>query len=133
MKRNAAKDKELADNAYLLRAWKRWHRDQLEEALAGPHGAAVAQVMKFLGNMQPQSAPALIALLREHDWQQIDADVRFVVLHEINTAITKFRERSGLLPIDDALPPHANTVFLIIRELLGAQGNARRSGSGSTP
>jgi hypothetical protein len=128
--RKSEKDQKLADNAYLLRAWRRWHHECLEEVLAGPHGTAVARVMAFLKHMSPQSAPALIALLREFDWQQMDADVRFVVLHEINSAITKFRERSGMSPIDDDLPPRAHTAFLIIRELLGAQGNARRSGSG---
>jgi hypothetical protein len=125
-----SKNEELADNARLLRAWKKWHREQLEEVLTGPHGAAVAQVIGFLDGMGLQSAPTLIALLREHDWQQIDHDVRYVLLHEINAAITKLRERSGLTPIDDALPHERNTSFLIIRELLGAQGNARRSGSG---
>jgi hypothetical protein len=123
-------EKELANNARLLRAWRRWHREQLEEVLAGPHGTAVAQVIGFLDGMGPQSAPALIALLREHDWQQIDHDVRYVLLHEINTAITKLRERRGLAPIDDALPHERTTGFLIIRELLGAHGNAHRSGSG---
>jgi hypothetical protein len=129
-----SKNQELADNATLLRTWKRWHREQLEEVLAGPHGAAVALVVGFLDGMVDgaglQSAPALIALLREHDWNQIDHNVRYVLLHEVNSKITALRERHGLPPIDDALPHERNTGFLIIRELLGAQGNARRSGSG---
>ena len=117
MKRGAAKDKELADNATLLPAWRAWHREQLEEALAGPHGTAVAQVVKFLDeNMQSQSASALIALLHEHDWQQMSADVRFVVLHEINNAITKFRE---------------NTAFLIVKALLES-GKSPPERSGNT-
>jgi hypothetical protein len=127
MKRRTAKDQELIDRSRLARAWRTWHQEQLEEVLAGPHGTAVAQVMAFLRHMGPQSACALCELLHEFDWGSMDADVRFVVLHEINNAITKFRERSGMTPIDDALPPHANTAFLIIRELLGAQGKARRS------
>jgi hypothetical protein len=130
MKRNATKDKKLADNAKLLRAWKRWHREQLEEVLAGTHGAAVARVVGFLDGMADgaglRSAPALIALLRKHDWNQIDHNVRYVLLHEISTAITNLRERSGLAPIDDALPHERTTGFLIIREILGAQQNARR-------
>jgi hypothetical protein len=108
-------ERELADNAHLLRAWRQWHREQLEQALAGPHGAAVAQVIEFLEDMGPQSATALIALLHEHDWRRMDADVRFVVLHEINTAIIKLREQSGLPPFDDALPNERDTGFLIVR------------------
>jgi hypothetical protein len=60
----------------------------------------------------------LIALLHEHDWQRIDHNVRYVLLHEINSKITALRERSGLPPIDDALPGERDTGFLIIRALL---------------
>jgi hypothetical protein len=112
------KEQELADNAHLLRAWKRWHHEQLEETLNGPHGPAVAQVMAFLRHMKPDSAPALIALLREFDWSQMDADVRAVVLFEINQAITRLRERAGLVPIDDALPDQRLNAFLLIKEHL---------------
>jgi hypothetical protein len=111
-------EKELCDGAHLLRAWKRWHADQLEETLNGPHGTAVAQVVAFLKHMQPGSASALIALLREHDWSQMDADVRLVVLHEINQAITRLRERAGLAPIDDPLPGQRLNAFLLIKEHL---------------
>jgi hypothetical protein len=122
-------EKELRDGAHLLRAWKRWHADQLEETLNGPHGTAVAQVVAFLKHMQPGSASALIALLREHDWSQMDADVRLVVLHEINQAITRLRERAGLAPIDDALPAERPNAFLLIKEHLfprKAESAARR-------
>jgi hypothetical protein len=122
MKRKTATEQKLADNAHLLRAWKRWHAEQLEEVLAGPHGAAVALVVGFLEGMGPQSAPALIALLDQHDWSQVDHNVRYVLLHEINSKITALRERHGLPPIDDALPHERTTGFLIIRELLGGQG-----------
>jgi hypothetical protein len=105
-------------NTRLLRAWGQWHRQQLDAVLAGPHGAAVAQVIKFLKGMGPQSAPALIALLHEHNWSQMEADVRLVVLHEINTAITKLRERNGLAPINDALPDQPLTAFQIIRSII---------------
>jgi hypothetical protein len=122
---------ELRDNAHLLRAWKRWHREQLEQVLAGEHGAAVARIIKFLAHMGPQSASALVALVREFDWSQMDADVKFVVMHEINSTITKLREQRGLPPIDDALPHERATAFLIIRQLLDARGDTRRSGSGN--
>ena len=130
--KHRAREQKLANDARLVRAWKRWHHDQLEETLNGPHGAAVAKVMAFLKHMKPDSAPALIALIREFDWSQMDADVRFTVLHQVNQAITRLREQNGLPPIDDALPYSEDRVtgFLIIRELLNAWGNARQSGSG---
>jgi hypothetical protein len=115
------KEQELADGAHLLRAWKRWHAEQLEEVLAGPYGTAVAKVMAFLRHMDPRSAPALISLMHEFDWSQMGANVRFVVLHEINQAITRLRERADLAPIDDALPDQRLNAFLRIREHLFPQ------------
>jgi hypothetical protein len=108
-------------NARLLRAWRQWHRQQLDAVLAGPHGAAVARILKFLEGMRPQSTPALIALLHEFDWHRMDAQVSLVVLHEINAVIVKLRERYGMLPIDAALPHERPTGFLVLRELFRAQ------------
>jgi hypothetical protein len=124
MKRSRTTLKKIAEDTAMLRAWKAWHREQLEQVLGGPHGAAVAQVVEFLKGMGPQSAPALIALLHEHDWRRMDADVRFVVLHEINTAIIKLREQSGLPPFDDALPNERDTGFLIVRQLMLGDGKS---------
>lgn len=50
------RDQKLNDDARMVRAWRRWHAEQLAEVLEGPHGAAVAQVIAFLKNMGPQSA-----------------------------------------------------------------------------
>ena len=112
------KEQELADGACLLRAWRNWHHEQLKQTLAGPHGTAVAQVMATLKHMTPDSAPALISLMRDFDWSQMSAHVRLVVLHEINQAITRLRERAGLAPIDDPLPGQRLNAFLLIKEHL---------------
>jgi hypothetical protein len=131
MKCKTVMEQKLADDARLLRAWRRWHAEQLEETLNGPHGAAVARIIAFLKGMEPQSAPALITLLHEFDWSQMDADVRFVILHETNQAITRLRERSGLPPIDDPLPGQRENAFRLIREHLfprKAESPPERSG-----
>jgi hypothetical protein len=133
MKRKTAKEQELADNAHLLRAWRNWHHEQLKQTRAGPHGTAVAQVMATLKHMTPDSAPALISLMRDFDWSQMSADVRLVVLHEINQAITRLGERAGLAPIDDSLPwsDEPPTAFLLIKETLfprKAESPPERSG-----
>src|SRR5262249_1093496 len=52
--------KELADQARLMRAWKAWHAEQLDEALAGLHGAMVAELMTLLDGHELNSAPALL-------------------------------------------------------------------------
>jgi hypothetical protein len=41
-----------------------------------------------------------------------------IVLHEINAAITRLRERNGLTPIDDALPGERPNVFILVKEAL---------------
>src|SRR5262249_56629995 len=62
----AERNKELEDNHRLMRAWKRWHREKLDEALAGPHAVIATQVVEFLKTMTPASANALLQLMRSH-------------------------------------------------------------------
>ncbi len=40
--------KQLEENAYLLRAWKKWHRKELEQASHGPHGDVIERLMAQL-------------------------------------------------------------------------------------
>jgi hypothetical protein len=113
-----ARLKELEDDAVLLRQWRLWHREELETALAGPHGDVVARVVNFLRDMNLRSAGALIEIVRAEDWRQVDAGVRLVVLHEINTAVAALRERNGLAALDDALPGQPPDGFLVVRKLM---------------
>jgi hypothetical protein len=108
-------EKELADDARLPRAWRKWHAEQLEEALASMHGAVLARLMEELKDLR--SARELVDFIAAQDWSAIDADARFIALHEINTAITKLRVKSGLEPIDDAPPGQSDNAFRIIKAL----------------
>ena len=38
-------EKELADQARLVREWKAWHAEQFADALAGAHSATIAELM----------------------------------------------------------------------------------------
>src|SRR6516162_11581539 len=96
-------EKELRDNARLLRWWKAWHREQREAVLAGPHGAVLAELFRMFKNLQHVQPSQLIGFATSIDWSVIDFDTRLVVLHEVNAAITKFREKRGLEPIDDTV------------------------------
>jgi hypothetical protein len=115
---NRAARKALDERDQQVRAWRHWHREKLDEALAGPHGRMLGWLLRFLESMTLQSAPALIELLRSEDWQSADDDTRFAALHAIDGAIMALRERHGLPPMDDALPGEPLTAFQIIRELL---------------
>jgi hypothetical protein len=120
MRRKTATEQKLADDARLLRAWQNFHREQLSKAIAGPHGAIVMQVMEFLRTMTPASANALLALMRSQTWASVDADTKFVLLHEINRAITDMRTKNNMPAIDDPLPHERLSVFLTIKRMLFA-------------
>jgi hypothetical protein len=107
--------KALADRAHLLRAWRRWHVERLEEALEGVHGAVLERLMAQLKDLH--SARELVDFIAAQDWSVVDTDTRFTALHEINIAITKLRERNGQEPISDPLPGAPQNAFRIIKNL----------------
>src|SRR5262245_20159196 len=102
MKRRTAKEQELADRSRFLRAWRKWHRERLEEALAGVHRDVLARLVNQLKDLR--SARKLVDFIAAQDWTVVDYDTRFIALHQINNAISTLRERSGLTPFDDPLP-----------------------------
>ena len=102
-RRSTAQEKKLADDARLLRWWKAWHREQREAVLAGPHGAVLGELLRMVKNLQHVQPAQLIGFARSIDWIAIDYDTKLTVLHEINSSITKFREKRGLEPIDDTV------------------------------
>ena len=102
-RRRTAQEKKLADDARLLRWWKAWHREQREAVLAGPHGAVLGELLRMVKNLQHVQPAQLIGFARSIDWIAIDYDTKLTVLHEINSSITKFREKRGLEPIDDTV------------------------------
>jgi hypothetical protein len=112
------KEKELADNARLLRAWKKFHREELEEALAGLHRDVLGRLMTQLKDLR--SARELVESIDAQDWSAVDAQTRLVALHEINSAICELRERSGQPPIDDALPGEPLNAFQRIRDSINS-------------
>ena len=102
MKKRNAREQKLADDARLLRTWREWHREQLEEALAGVRRDVLERLMEQLKDLR--SARALVDFIAAQDWESLDADTRVIALFEINRAITALRERQKLPPINDALP-----------------------------
>jgi hypothetical protein len=118
MKRCTAEEQKLADDARLLRAWRTVHREELEQALAGPHGPMVERLVFILKDLNSHSLALLLAFIRGVHWSEIDYDTRLTVLHEVNTAITKLRERSGLSPFDDGVPGERENVFRMIKSIV---------------
>jgi hypothetical protein len=112
---NAKEEKKLADTARMMRAWRRWHREQLAEVLQGPHGPMIERLIFILKELSLQSAPLLLAYIRGVDWSTVDADIKFVCLHEINTAIAAMRERHGMDSFNDPLPGQPENVSRLIK------------------
>jgi hypothetical protein len=115
-RRKSEEDKALAENAYLLRAWWKWHAEQLQEALTGAHRDVIGRLMAELTDLR--SADALVAFIETVDWSAVDANTRLIALHEINSAICKVREKRGLDAIDDALPGEPPRAFQVIRSII---------------
>ena len=115
----------------MIARWRAWHREQLDDALAGPHGDVVRPIIALLADLTPQKMLALIELLRAQDWRLVDANARFIILHEINSAVTQLRERKNRPPFDDTLPDEQPTLFLIARELLSC--TSRKNPAGEIP
>jgi hypothetical protein len=116
MKRRTAQEQKLIDDERLMRSWHAWHREQLKEALVGPHRDVMGRLIAELKDLR--SARELITVIETVDWTIIDANTRLIVLHEINTAIVRLRARSGQDPIDDALGPEPPRAFQLIRKII---------------
>ena len=112
------KEKELADNARLLRAWKKFHREQREAVLAGPHGAVLSELFRMFANIQHVTPAQLIGFVQSINWADVNYAVRLTVLHEINNGITAFRVERDLEPIDDSLPNEPESPFRLIKAIL---------------
>lgn len=98
----------------LLRAWHRWHADELAKALDGPHGSLVAGLMERLKRASPRE---LLAFIEARDWKRIDWQTKLVCLHELNQTIVHRREKLGMPPFDDPLDGE-DSLFLRARALL---------------
>jgi hypothetical protein len=114
-RRQSQKDKELADNARLLRAWKQFHREERDAVLAGPHSATLGELFRMFANLKHVQPAQLIGFISAIDWAAIDYETKLTVIHEINAAIVKLRVTHGLVPIDDNLPDEPDTPFRTIK------------------
>ena len=93
-------------------------RRQLDEALAGTHGATIAELITLLDRLELNSAAALLDFVQRSDWSAVSYDIRLTVLHPVNQTISGLCKRSGLVPSDDGLPGDRNNVFRVVRRAL---------------
>ena len=110
--------KKLADDARLLRAWKKFHREERDAVLAGPYVVTLAELFRMFANLKHVTPAQLVGFIGAIDWSAIDYQTRMTVLHELNTAITRYREKCGREPIDDSLPGQPESPFRAIKAIL---------------
>jgi hypothetical protein len=111
-------EKQAREQAALLRAWKAFHSEQLEQALASAHGAVIAELMGVLDRLEIDSAAALLAAMQRADWHSVDYTTRLTVLHQVNQAVTRLREKHGMAPFDDGPPGTPDNAFRKVKALL---------------
>ena len=112
------KEKELVDNARLLRAWKKFHREEREAVLAGPYATTLIELFRMFANIQYVAPAQLVGFVQSINWANVDYAVRLTVLHEINNAITEFRVERDMEPINDPLPGEPESPFRLIKIIL---------------
>ena len=117
-RRRPDEEKKLADDARLLRAWKKFHREEREAVLAGPYGSTLAELFRMADNLHCVRPAQLIGLVGAVDWAPVPYEARLAVLHELNAAITRHREKRGLEPISDNLPGEPDNAYRVIRRIL---------------
>ena len=118
-RRTAAQaEKELRDKSRLLRAWKKFHREERDAVLSGPHATTLIELFRMFANLKHVAPAQLVGFISAIDWSAIDYQTRLTVLHELNTAITRYRERCGLEPISDNLPNEPESPFRAIKAIL---------------
>jgi hypothetical protein len=113
-----ARDKARDDRDRQFRGWLRFQRRQVDDALVGPHGAALAELIKLLADLTLDQSADLIASLQAGPWRAADPDTRYLVIRLCGSRLVDLREGVGLPPFDDPLPHEPPDVFLLIRELL---------------
>jgi len=126
MRRNSKqdRDRERAELAKLTRVWRQWHHEERDAVLAGPHGGVLGELFRMAANLQHVRPAQLIGFIGTIDWTAIDARTRSTVLHEVGTAITKFREQQGLPPFDDPLDDRPNAFRAIHKIIIAFPASA---------
>jgi hypothetical protein len=112
------RERERAGDAKMFRAWKAFHREQRDAALAGPYATTLGELFRMFANIECVQPTQLIGFIGAIDWGAIDYQTRLTVLHEINSAITAYRTKRGLEPIDDNLPGDPDTPFRAIKAIV---------------
>jgi hypothetical protein len=91
-----------ADDEILVREWKRWRQEEVQQALAGPHAERLAELIAKL-----KAAPswdAIDAAVFLKPWQEVDRHTKALAVRMVHAFVVHLREKAGLCPYDDPIP-----------------------------
>jgi hypothetical protein len=127
--REEKRNKALRERDTMFRRWRRWHLQQLEEARKGTWGEELDELLELLRTLTAEDGPALIDLVQRQGWAGASSGTKYLVLREIDQAITRVREQNGMVPIDSSLPWSSEppTTFETIKYLLFGDETAAAS------
>ena len=66
MKHRTVEEQKRIDDARLLHAWKKFHREERAAAIAGPHGAVLAELFRMLDHLKHVQPAQLLGLCEVH-------------------------------------------------------------------
>lgn len=116
-------EKAVAEDNAQLRRYARAKAAERQQLLDGEHGDQVRELLALLKQLDPESTPALLAILTRFNWfAGADRNDRFRILALIDTADCRVRVRAGLAPIDDPLPGEPDSLFQVCRAHLNVDG-----------
>lgn len=120
--RSAQAEKDLLDEAQLLKLYRRERKKQLQALLDGPFGPDVRGLLSFMRTMTLSSAPGLIALVRKAIWiKALPEDHKYILLRLVSQGIARVREKNGLSPFDDPLPDQPDKAFQTVQKIIGVR------------
>jgi hypothetical protein len=100
----------------------RFHRLVQEEqavAYALPGGVEAQAIVRWASKMTPEDGDELLAKVRRLQPERLDKRLRVRLLADLDTAICRLRVRNGLAEIDDPIFDEPESVFQVLRRMLG--------------
>jgi hypothetical protein len=83
----------------LLKEWRAWRRQQIDDALAGSHGEDMAALLAHLKGITRWNEIDPDVILAA--WRAADADTQFIARRLVRDHIVDLRVGVGLVPFDD--------------------------------
>lgn len=110
-------EKRQAEHDARMKRYRRLVNEERAAAYALPGGIEAQAVVRWAGKMMPGDGDEL--LTRVGRLPAMDKQLRARLLADLDELICRLRVRNGLAEIDDPLPSEPDSVFMVLRRMLG--------------